>query len=321
MKPYFVPVTLLTLALAHSAASRPQPMGACCSVDRGITLNEAEYQPGDDPNSIPLSSGMQVETPIQVKRPQDTPGYQLAKLPYEIHQQIYNIDSLLRLSETDRHLYFSGKDGTVRTNIFKRSGSKYSKEIMRAESRFERVQRALEETKITLAESIGICTILATIDQFPILRELERLLEEHRPFTYLALKPYVTLLHWDFDKYFTDPEDQRNYTFGYDCRYAGTLGFTTAEKKCNAQDPSEVWDFGLLVDWTAGGFVHFRRDSLGKPKLAIRVHRETVNELIKANKLEKLNEGWLPHSELEYQLELVRNQPKYKKNGASPHDI
>ncbi|KAJ1973484.1 hypothetical protein H4R33_006954 [Dimargaris cristalligena] len=428
MKPYVVPVTLLSLALTQSVVGRPQPMGACCSVDRGISLDEVEYQSGDHLNTNPDSSDTQAKPPSQNMGFHYTPNYQLALIPQEIRGRIYRTldnDSLLRLSETNRLLHTNVKtdqesqeflkpadaiaaaiwsdkwnlsvdekgpptgeaNPSHRSNLSEEESKKVTKPLQGYEKYREDSNNALREFKadweyldftglnsaqkrvlfpalysliesseesiIKLFEKIlpldsgsipvdapelqyytnkwfGITSehdvkltfewqtavsayaVLATFGRFPTLRKLEQLIMEHRPSMYRELQPFVTLLHWEFDHSSAGPEAPENYTFGYDCRYAGDMGFTKAEEECRTHMESKSAEFGLLDQWTAEGFIYFHRNSHGKPKLAIRVRRSAVNQLIKDSQFPELNNSWLPHSNLERQQELMHNQPMYE---------
>ncbi|RKP37385.1 hypothetical protein BJ085DRAFT_33654 [Dimargaris cristalligena] len=99
MKPYFVPVTLLSLALAHSAVGRPQPTGVDPSENEVNTAAD-QYQSGDISKAIPLSSGTQAEASFENGGTHGNPRYKFATLPQEIREGIYrNMDNGIRLEE------------------------------------------------------------------------------------------------------------------------------------------------------------------------------------------------------------------------------
>ncbi|KAJ1987165.1 hypothetical protein H4R33_002990 [Dimargaris cristalligena] len=117
---------------------------------------------------------------------------------------------------------------------------------------------------------------------------------------------YPAMLLLEFATYPADQEDTIAKKINWNCRYAGVLGFQTAEEKCTRALQERTLNPLALPMMTGDGTVYLRRNSGGVPELAIRVRRPIAEALLKANAIRVDNLPWSDKMILNNQLQLIK---------------
>ncbi|KAJ1974837.1 hypothetical protein H4R33_006745, partial [Dimargaris cristalligena] len=124
--------------------------------------------------------------------------------------------------------------------------------------------------------------------------------------SYYPMLNYPAMLLLEFATYPADQEDAIAKKINWNCRYAGVLGFKTAEEKC-ARAPQERILHPFALPMILGdGTVYLRRNSDGNPELAIQVRRPTAEALLKTNGISVDNLPWSDNAILNNQLHLIK---------------
>ncbi|RKP33302.1 hypothetical protein BJ085DRAFT_40248 [Dimargaris cristalligena] len=311
MKPTLTSSTLLGLALTHLAAGHPHPINDNHQTDGKIHSNAVEHQPSGQYKGSPSN------TIFQRKNQMVTPS--LNRAPLEIIHTIMDeleTRDLVQMSKTNCYLK-SVYDTYPGSEVFVKLANladiptgdlqaMYNSDpvIKNLGQSISLVWNGTAQGFYVTQVMMSVSAVLATTGQFGKLRELlDR--PNDRSGVWLANTIYSRLLLLEFDDSNSDQDRELIAKFTTDCKYAGALGFKTAERKCGGRAQNDGVSANFLYSITAGGFVYPHRDSSNNPKLAIRVSHSAVINILNGKKRSTNKLPWLDHTILLDQLHLT----------------